>query len=80
MTSSQLNRKPRAFFNGRKAMVIAKQRNIGGEEINKDEIVTIIHRTRDSKISLDIKSSSGIVIYNVWCEQLELIPEENESN
>lgn len=80
MTSSQLNRKPRAFFEGWKAKVIAKQRNIGGEEIDKGEEVIIIHRTRDSKISLDIKSSSGIVIYNVWCEQLELIPEENDRN
>ncbi|WP_291122741.1 hypothetical protein [Flavobacterium sp. UBA6046] len=80
MTSTLLNKNPRAFFQGRKAKVIAKQRNIDGDEINKDEIVEIISRTRDSKISLDIKSTSGIIIYNVWCEQLELIPEENDKN
>jgi HKD family nuclease len=73
MTSTFLKRKPRAFFQEKKARVLVKQRNIGGEEIQKDEIVTILRKSTSSEISLDIKSDSGVEIGNVWCEQLELV-------
>lgn len=73
MTSTFLKRKSRAFFQGKKAKVLVKQRNLGGEEIQQNEIVEIIGKTYVSDISLDIKSESGVVIHNVWCEQLELI-------
>ena len=78
MTATFLKQKSRAFFEGKKAKVLVKQRNIGGEEIAVDEEVEIIGRTRDCKISLDIKSKSGVVINRVWCEQLELL--KNDSN
>lgn len=73
MTSSFLKRKSRDFFRGKKAEVLVKQRNLGGDEINPGEIVTILQKTPGSDISLDIKSHRGITIYGVWCEQLELV-------
>ena len=49
--------------------------NIGNEEIQKDEIVQIIGRGR-SKNELNIESiSTGVLIHNVWCEQIELCDE-----
>ncbi len=72
MTSTFLKNKSAEFFRGKQAKVITKQRNIAGEEIHKDKIVTIICKSSRDKISLDIKSKSGIVIHGVWCEYLEL--------
>jgi hypothetical protein len=73
MTSTFLKGKARGFFDGKKAKVLVKQRNIGGDEIQKGEEIEIIGRTTSCNISLDIKSKTGTVIYRVWCEQLELI-------
>jgi hypothetical protein len=75
MTSTFLKTKSRAFFEGKKAKVLVKQRNIGGDEIEKGEVVEIISKSTECNISLNIKSSTGIEIYKVWCEQLELIKE-----
>jgi hypothetical protein len=72
MTSTFLKRKSADFFRGKRAKVITKQRNLGGDEIQKDEIVTIIGKSSKDKISLDIKSDSEVTIYGVWCEYLEL--------
>lgn len=77
MTSTFLKRKSREFFRGKKARLITKVRNLGGQEIEKDEIVTILRKSTNSDISLDIKSDSGIEIGNVWCEQLELLKDGN---
>lgn len=73
MTSSFLKRKGKQFFQDKKAKVLVLQRNIAGEEIAADEEVTILGRTSGTDIGLNIKSESGIIINNVWCEQLELI-------
>lgn len=73
MTSTFLKNKAKDFFDGKKAKVLVLQRNIGGDEIAKDEIVTITGRSTRDKISLSVKSDSGVVINSVWCEQLELI-------
>lgn len=75
MTSTFFKKKSRSFFEGKKAKVLVKQRNLGGDEIQKDEEVEIICKNSECNISLDIKSSTGIVISRVWCEQLELIKE-----
>ena len=77
MTSTFLKNKGKAFFNGKKAKVLVKQRNIGGDEINQNEIVTILKKSRDSGIGLDIESDKGIIICGVWCEQLELIKDDS---
>jgi hypothetical protein len=77
MTATFLKNKRRDFFDNKKAKLITLQRNIAGEEIPKDEIVTITGRTNNSNISLNIKSDSGIEINNVWCEQLELVSDES---
>jgi hypothetical protein len=78
MTSTFLKQKSKDFFQGKKAKVLVKQRNLGGDEILKDEIVEILGKSSECNISLNIQSSSGIVIYKVWCEQLELV--KNDSN
>ncbi|MGM8362104.1 hypothetical protein ACSV4D_09340 [Flavobacterium sp. ARAG 55.4] len=77
MTSTFLKNKGKDYFNGKKAKVLVKQRNIGGDEINQNEIVTILNKTRDSGIGLDIESDKGIIICGVWCEQLELIKDDS---
>ncbi|AOW09492.1 hypothetical protein [Flavobacterium gilvum] len=77
MTSTFLKNKGNSFFNGKKAKVLVKQRNLGGDEIQKNEEVEIICKNRDCNVSLDIKSSTGIIISRVWCEQLELIKDDS---
>ena len=73
MTSTFLKGKSTSFFDGKKAKVLVKQRNIGGDEIQKGEEVEIISRTSTCNVSLDIKANDGTIIYRVWCEQLELV-------
>lgn len=73
MTSTFLKNKSRDFFDDKRAKVLVLQRNIGGEEIAKDEIVTITGRSPRDKTSLSVKSDNGVVISSVWCEQLELV-------
>ncbi|MFE3849112.1 hypothetical protein ACFX5D_14155 [Flavobacterium sp. LB3P45] len=75
MTSTFLKTKSKSFFEGKKAKVLVKQRNIGGDEIEKGEVVEIMCKSSDCNISLNIKSSNGVEINKVWCEQLELIKE-----
>jgi hypothetical protein len=75
MTSTFLKNKAKDFFDGKRAKVITLQRNIGGDEIAKDEIVTITGRSSSDKISLSVESDSGVIINSVWCEQLELVNE-----
>lgn len=75
MTSTFLKNKSKDFFDGKKAKVLVLQRNIGGDEIAKDEIVIITGRSPRDKTSLSVKSDNGVIINSVWCEQLELIKE-----
>lgn len=75
MTSTFLKNKSKDFFDGKKAKVLVLQRNIGGDEIAKNEVVTITGRSSRDKTSLSVISDIGIIINSVWCEQLELIKE-----
>lgn len=73
MKESFVRRQPRDFFNDKKAIVLVEQSNIGGETISKDDIVTITGKNTIYKTCLNIRSSSGVEIYRVSCEYLELI-------
>ena len=75
MTSTFLKNKSKDFFDGKKAKVLVLQRNIGGDEIAKNEVVTITGRSSRDKTSLSVISDRGIIINSIWCEQLELIKE-----
>ncbi|GIZ09919.1 hypothetical protein [Flavobacterium sp. UMI-01] len=80
ITTSFATRKPLGFFTGKKAISIVKQSNIGGDEIEKGSIVIIIGQGR-TKNDLNIRDEkTGVEIYNVWCEQLELIKDDNNQN
>lgn len=73
MTSTFLKNKGRNFFDGKRARLLVKQRNIGGDEIEKGDEIEITGRNSECKNSLNIRSNTGIEINRVWCEQLELI-------
>lgn len=75
ITNGLAKRKNSSFFNHRIGRVIAKQRNIGNEEIQKDELIQILGRGRN-KNEFNVKSiSTDVHIHNVWCEQIELCDE-----
>lgn len=75
ITESLAKRKNSTYFNYRLGRVLAKQMNLGNEVIEKEEIIQIIGRGR-SKNELNVESiSTGVVIHNIWCEQIELCDE-----
>lgn len=75
MNSQYLKRKPKYFFDGRRAILSEKLTNIGGNVIDAGSEVTIKQRSSRDKISLDIVSDSGVNMNGVWCEYLELVPD-----
>jgi hypothetical protein len=73
ITTSFAKRKPRNWFDDKKAKTLVMFRNLGGEEIPKGTIVKITSRGKE-KTDFNIKDeTTGIQIYNNWCEHLELI-------
>lgn len=77
ITTSFAKRKNLTWFNDKKALVLVKQRNLGGEEINEGTTIVIIGRGR-MKDDFNIRDEkSKIEIHNVWCEQLELLDDGN---
>ena len=78
ITTSFAKSKSREWFDGKKAKLLVKYRNIGNEEIEKDTIVEILHR-EVGKIQFNVRNpKTGVFIYKVWCEHLELL--EDASN
>ncbi len=73
MTSQFVKRNSREFFRDKKAVVTSEQKNIGSEIIAKDEIVTIMHKNQRTITEFDVKSDTGVIIYGVGCEDLELV-------
>jgi hypothetical protein len=73
MTSQFVKRNSREFFRDKKAIVLSEQKNIGGEIIAKDEVVIIMHKNQRTITELDVKSDTGVIIYGVGCEDLELV-------
>lgn len=73
MKQSFVKRNSRDFFRDKKATVSVSQKNLGGEIINKDEVVTILCKNQRCNTDLDIKSENGVIIHGVGCEYLELI-------
>jgi hypothetical protein len=73
MTTQFVKRNSREFFRGKKAIVLSEQKNIGGDTIEKNEVVTIMHKNQTIITNLDVKSDTGIIIYGVGCEDLELL-------
>lgn len=73
MTSQFVKRNSREFFRDKKAIVLSEQKNLGGETIAKDEVMTIMHKNQRTITELDVKSDTGVIIYGVGCEYLELV-------
>jgi len=78
ITTSFAKSKSREWFDGKKAKLLVKYNNIGKEEIEKDTTVEILHR-EVGKTEFNVSNpKTGVFIYRVWCEHLELI--EDASN
>lgn len=80
MTISFVKRNSVSFFQGKKAKVLTEQKNFGGECIPAGTIVTILDKSSEMKSGIHIKSDEGVIIYNTFCESLELVKEENSAN
>ncbi|KGO88411.1 hypothetical protein Q765_00405 [Flavobacterium rivuli WB 3.3-2 = DSM 21788] len=73
MTTAFVQRNTRDFFNGKKAKLTVEYKNIGGEAVEAGTTVTIIGKHFTLKNHLNIKSDSGIQIYGIDPEHLELL-------
>ena len=72
ITYSQASRKPKTFFEGKKAILKQTISNLLGETIPENSEV-IIEGIGHSKLFLNIHlPGTDIHIRNVWCENLEL--------
>ena len=71
ITTSMALTKAKSFFTDKQAKTLTKLNNMNGDEIERGAIVTITGRG-DTKSLLNIESENGVVIRNIWCEQLEL--------
>lgn len=71
--------KPNSFFKGKKAKVIQEVRNGLDEVIETGVEVTINKKSDGFKIFFDIVSDSGVYMYRVPYDALELIKNENKN-
>lgn len=72
ITTEICTTKGQKYFDGKKAIALVKLINIDQQIIEQGETVTIKRRSSNSKICLDIESTEGVVIRNVWCENLSM--------
>lgn len=75
MTESFVQRNSKAFFRGKRAVLLKEYSNMGGETIREGETVMITGKNKDFPTDLNIENSDNVCIDGIYCTDLELIKE-----